>query len=168
MFCIHIKVGLASVHAGCSCFNPSVAGGARHAVQVSCMMAECRGLCRPTASAPYSTAARDRCAAMPLCPAALPTLFRSGCARYDLTPPACAACTGADIKQCAVCTPQALDAAQVFDFESKAAAKLRSSKALRIGIVGFGNFGQFLAKRMVQQGHTVRCIRLGHLYVGRI
>ncbi|CAN7116052.1 unnamed protein product [Brassica rapa subsp. narinosa] len=30
-----------------------------------------------------------------------------------------------------------------------------SSRLLKIGIVGFGNFGQFLAKRMVKQGHNV-------------
>ncbi|KAL0844861.1 hypothetical protein Bca101_018107 [Brassica carinata] len=30
-----------------------------------------------------------------------------------------------------------------------------SSRLLKIGIVGFGNFGQFLAKTMVKQGHTV-------------
>ena len=34
-------------------------------------------------------------------------------------------------------------------------ARLRSQDVLKIGIVGFGNFGQFLAKRMVQQGHQV-------------
>lgn len=58
--------------------------------------------------------------------------------------------------QCAGVPARALDAAQVFDFESKAAAQLRASKALKIGIVGFGNFGQFLAVRMISQGHTVR------------
>ncbi|WZZ40564.1 hypothetical protein YC2023_036823 [Brassica napus] len=30
-----------------------------------------------------------------------------------------------------------------------------SSRLLKIGIVGFGNFGQFLARTMVKQGHTV-------------
>ncbi|XLR30001.1 hypothetical protein S83_057901, partial [Arachis hypogaea] len=30
-----------------------------------------------------------------------------------------------------------------------------SSSALKIGIVGFGTFGQFLAKTMIKQGHTL-------------
>lgn len=42
-----------------------------------------------------------------------------------------------------------------FDFETKASARLRAQTSLRIGIVGFGTFGQFLAKRLVQQGHKV-------------
>jgi hypothetical protein len=54
-----------------------------------------------------------------------------------------------------VYTVKALDAAQAFDFESRAAAKIRDSKMLKIGIVGFGTFGQFLALRMVSQGHSV-------------
>lgn len=55
----------------------------------------------------------------------------------------------------AVYTVKALDAAQAFDFESRAATKIRDSKVLKIGIVGFGTFGQFLALRMVSQGHSV-------------
>ena len=51
---------------------------------------------------------------------------------------------------------KALDAAQVFDFESRAAASFRASKALKVGIVGFGTFGQFLAKRILRHGHSVR------------
>ena len=47
----------------------------------------------------------------------------------------------------------ALDAAMPFDYEAKANAKLKQQTALRIGIVGFGTFGQFLAKRLVQKGH---------------
>mmetsp|Transcript_12577 Transcript_12577/g.23682 ORF Transcript_12577/g.23682 Transcript_12577/m.23682 type:complete len:415 (+) Transcript_12577:25-1269(+) len=75
----------------------------------------------------------------------------------------------------------ALDAAQPFDFESKkqkserergeenaAEAAIASTSSgeekektgkastkLKIGIVGFGTFGQFLARRMVSQGHQV-------------
>lgn len=49
----------------------------------------------------------------------------------------------------------ALDAAMPFDFEAKANARLKHANALRIGIVGFGTFGQFLAKRLVQSGHKV-------------
>lgn len=47
-----------------------------------------------------------------------------------------------------------------FDFETKATARLRAQTSMRIGIVGFGTFGQFLAKRLVQQGHKVRLTSL--------
>lgn len=50
---------------------------------------------------------------------------------------------------------QAIDAAQAFDFESKQLEKLQAQNKLKIGLVGFGNFGQFLAETMVKQGHTV-------------
>lgn len=53
------------------------------------------------------------------------------------------------------CRIVALDAAMPFDYEAKANARLKQQTALRIGIVGFGTFGQFLAKRLVQQGHKV-------------
>mmetsp|Transcript_4369 Transcript_4369/g.11310 ORF Transcript_4369/g.11310 Transcript_4369/m.11310 type:complete len:457 (+) Transcript_4369:421-1791(+) len=58
----------------------------------------------------------------------------------------------------------ALDAAQNFDFESKAGRRRSTSvdkengepaKRLKIGLVGFGTFGQFLAKKIVERGHTV-------------
>ncbi|KAK9863375.1 hypothetical protein WJX84_001101, partial [Apatococcus fuscideae] len=49
----------------------------------------------------------------------------------------------------------ALDAAMPFDYESRATSKIKESKQLTIGIVGFGTFGQFLAKRLVQHGHKV-------------
>lgn len=49
----------------------------------------------------------------------------------------------------------ALDAAMPFDFESRAAAKIKADKCLKIGIVGFGSFGQFLARRIAHQGHKV-------------
>jgi len=42
-----------------------------------------------------------------------------------------------------------------FDFEARAAERLTSEGKLTIGIVGFGTFGQFLARRMVQAGHRV-------------
>lgn len=51
---------------------------------------------------------------------------------------------------------RALDAAQPFDFEARAAAKLKASTSLKIGIVGFGTFGQFLAARITKHGHKVR------------
>ena len=53
----------------------------------------------------------------------------------------------------------ALDAAMPFDYESRATSKIKESKQLTIGIVGFGTFGQFLAKRLVQHGHKV-CVSL--------
>ena len=40
----------------------------------------------------------------------------------------------------------AIDAAQPFDFEAKAKVVTDRKNALKIGIVGFGNFGQFVAK----------------------
>jgi lactate dehydrogenase-like 2-hydroxyacid dehydrogenase len=49
----------------------------------------------------------------------------------------------------------AIDAAQEFDFESKKLTELMRKNKLRVGIVGFGNFGQFLARRFVKQGHEV-------------
>jgi arogenate dehydrogenase (NADP+) len=49
----------------------------------------------------------------------------------------------------------AIDAAQPFDFEGRARAKLDDEKRLKIGIVGFGTFGQFLAKRLIAKGHKV-------------
>ncbi len=55
----------------------------------------------------------------------------------------------------AAVTVQAIDAAQPFDFEHKARAKLNDEKRLKVGIVGFGTFGQFLAKRLVARGHRV-------------
>jgi arogenate dehydrogenase (NADP+) len=42
-----------------------------------------------------------------------------------------------------------------FDFEHKATRILAKKKQLKVGIVGFGKFGQFLAQRLVQAGHTV-------------
>lgn len=49
----------------------------------------------------------------------------------------------------------ALDAAMPFDFEAKMQAKIAKEKQMTIGIVGFGNFGQFLAKRFIKHGHRV-------------
>ncbi|MEO0716858.1 MAG: NAD(P)-binding domain-containing protein, partial [Planctomycetota bacterium] len=42
-----------------------------------------------------------------------------------------------------------------FDSEARAAAEVRESQRLTIGLVGFGNFGQFLAAKFVRQGHRV-------------
>ncbi|GJX67296.1 arogenate dehydrogenase 2, chloroplastic-like protein, partial [Tanacetum coccineum] len=49
----------------------------------------------------------------------------------------------------------ATDATQPYDQESKLSSQIPKSKALKIAIIGFGNFGQFLAKTLVRQGHTV-------------
>ncbi|KAL3677851.1 hypothetical protein R1sor_020807 [Riccia sorocarpa] len=49
----------------------------------------------------------------------------------------------------------AIDAAQGFDYESIRLQELEKKSKLKVGIVGFGNFGQFLAARIVKQGHTV-------------
>jgi arogenate dehydrogenase (NADP+), plant len=50
---------------------------------------------------------------------------------------------------------RALDAAQPFDYESRAAGLLEEQQRLKIAIVGFGNFGQFLARTFAQQGHRL-------------
>eukprot|EP00798_Chlamydomonas_sp_ICE-L_P005102 gene5102-34902_t len=42
-----------------------------------------------------------------------------------------------------------------FDLEARWSRARAKSKKLRIGLVGFGSFGQFLAKRLVLRGHTV-------------
>ena len=49
---------------------------------------------------------------------------------------------------------KALDASQPFDYEFKRSEELEKNSLLKIGIVGFGNFGQFLAKTLIKQGHT--------------
>ena len=49
----------------------------------------------------------------------------------------------------------ALDAAMPFDFEHKATQTLKRQRALNIAIIGFGTFGQFLAKRLIAAGHNV-------------
>ncbi|GMH44550.1 hypothetical protein BSKO_12502 [Bryopsis sp. KO-2023] len=49
----------------------------------------------------------------------------------------------------------ALDAAQPFDYEGRMQARIAKERQLKIGVVGFGTFGQFLADRLVQQGHLV-------------
>ena len=53
----------------------------------------------------------------------------------------------------------ALDAAMPFDFEAREEdrrrAKAREKSRQTIGIIGFGNFGQFLAARFIREGHRV-------------
>ncbi|XP_058073444.1 arogenate dehydrogenase 2, chloroplastic-like [Magnolia sinica] len=50
---------------------------------------------------------------------------------------------------------RALDAAQPYDYESQIHANHQNSTKLKIAIIGFGNFGQFLAKTITKQGHIV-------------
>lgn len=50
---------------------------------------------------------------------------------------------------------RALDAAMGFDREAKQAQREAEAQSLSIGIVGFGNFGQFLAQRLRRAGHRV-------------
>ncbi|KAF7154123.1 hypothetical protein RHSIM_Rhsim01G0055700 [Rhododendron simsii] len=50
---------------------------------------------------------------------------------------------------------RALDAAQPFDLESRFSDRFQKSSKLKIAIIGFGNFGQFLAKTLIPQGHTI-------------
>ncbi|OWM81851.1 arogenate dehydrogenase 2, chloroplastic [Punica granatum] len=52
-------------------------------------------------------------------------------------------------------TIRSIDAAQPYDYESHLQSKFHRSNSLKIAILGFGNFGQFLAKAFVRQGHTV-------------
>ncbi|XVF69655.1 hypothetical protein PTKIN_Ptkin11bG0099200 [Pterospermum kingtungense] len=39
---------------------------------------------------------------------------------------------------------------------SSSSSSTLPAQSLKIGIVGFGNFGQFLAKTMIKQGHSIR------------
>lgn len=50
---------------------------------------------------------------------------------------------------------RAVDAAQPFDYEAKASSRLEQSSRLKVAVVGFGNFGQFLSSTFVRQGHAV-------------
>ncbi|KAI3446850.1 hypothetical protein Pfo_003515 [Paulownia fortunei] len=50
---------------------------------------------------------------------------------------------------------RAIDATQPYDYEAHLVNRFTQSTKLKIAIVGFGNFGQFLAKAFVRQGHTV-------------
>ncbi|CAG9462180.1 unnamed protein product [Pedinophyceae sp. YPF-701] len=56
---------------------------------------------------------------------------------------------------CARLRVEALDAAMPFDYESKMKERMWKEKQLKVGIVGFGNFGQFIAKRLITHGHRV-------------
>ncbi|CAA3002565.1 arogenate dehydrogenase 2, chloroplastic-like [Olea europaea subsp. europaea] len=50
---------------------------------------------------------------------------------------------------------QAIDAAQPYNYEAQLVNRFAQSTKLKISIIGFGNFGQFLAKAFIRQGHTV-------------
>lgn len=47
------------------------------------------------------------------------------------------------------------EAGHPHEYEAQLYSNLDNSSSLKIAIVGFGNFGQFLAKAFVRQGHTV-------------
>ncbi|CAH9107070.1 unnamed protein product [Cuscuta europaea] len=50
---------------------------------------------------------------------------------------------------------RAIDAAQPYDYETQISNIFHNSNKLKIAVVGFGNYGQFLAKAFIRQGHTV-------------
>ncbi|KAL3520561.1 hypothetical protein ACH5RR_018710 [Cinchona calisaya] len=50
---------------------------------------------------------------------------------------------------------RAVDAAQPYAYETHLSNRSTQSTKLKIAIIGFGNFGQFLAKAFIRQGHTV-------------
>ncbi|XP_018719441.1 arogenate dehydrogenase 2, chloroplastic [Eucalyptus grandis] len=50
---------------------------------------------------------------------------------------------------------RSLDAAQPYDYEAQLRSHFHESSSLKIAILGFGNFGQFLAKTFLSQGHTI-------------
>ncbi|GFQ08326.1 arogenate dehydrogenase 2 chloroplastic [Phtheirospermum japonicum] len=51
---------------------------------------------------------------------------------------------------------RAIDAAQPYDFEAHFVHRFAQSTKLKIAVIGFGNFGQFLAKAFVRQGTRLR------------
>ncbi|OAY52771.1 arogenate dehydrogenase 2, chloroplastic [Manihot esculenta] len=50
---------------------------------------------------------------------------------------------------------RSIDAAQPYDYESQLLSQHLKSQSLKIAIIGFGNFAQFLAKTLSRQGHTL-------------
>ncbi|KAI4387464.1 hypothetical protein MLD38_005292 [Melastoma candidum] len=50
---------------------------------------------------------------------------------------------------------RAIDAAQPYDLEASLALRHLRSNSLKIAVIGFGNFAQFLAKTFVAHGHDV-------------
>uniref|UniRef100_A0ACD5ZDR9 Uncharacterized protein n=1 Tax=Avena sativa TaxID=4498 RepID=A0ACD5ZDR9_AVESA len=90
-----------------------------------------------------------RCRLQPPPPAAASHQFHSPTARLHL--PA----VRARRNRAGGTTIRAIDAAQPFDYESRAAGLLEERQRLKIAIVGFGNFGQFLARTFARQGHTL-------------
>ncbi|KAL3610804.1 hypothetical protein D5086_001824 [Populus alba] len=50
---------------------------------------------------------------------------------------------------------RSIDAAQPYDYESHLRTQHLKSQSLKIAILGFGNFGQFLSKTLSRQGHTL-------------
>ncbi|KAL5539445.1 hypothetical protein UlMin_044983 [Ulmus minor] len=50
---------------------------------------------------------------------------------------------------------RSMDSKHSHDHETQIKTHFHDSNSLKIAIIGFGNFGQFLAKAFVRQGHTV-------------
>ncbi|KAF8032582.1 hypothetical protein BT93_D1482 [Corymbia citriodora subsp. variegata] len=50
---------------------------------------------------------------------------------------------------------RSLHAVQPYDYEAQLQSHSHRSSSLKIAILGFGNFGQFLARTFVSQGHTI-------------
>ncbi|KAL8497808.1 hypothetical protein ACS0TY_021227 [Phlomoides rotata] len=50
---------------------------------------------------------------------------------------------------------RAIDEAQPYDHEAHLIRRFTQPTKLKIAVVGFGNFGQFLAKAFIRQGHVV-------------
>lgn len=51
--------------------------------------------------------------------------------------------------------PRSQVAAQPYEYQAQISNCIDDHSKLKIAIVGFGNFGQFLAKTLIRQGHTV-------------
>mmetsp|Transcript_19375 Transcript_19375/g.23153 ORF Transcript_19375/g.23153 Transcript_19375/m.23153 type:complete len:407 (+) Transcript_19375:329-1549(+) len=48
-----------------------------------------------------------------------------------------------------------LDAAQFFDSEAQEQKEREKKMKMKIGVIGFGNFGQFIAQKFIENGHEV-------------
>lgn len=62
---------------------------------------------------------------------------------------------GSAVGQTSMIHMRSKDVLQPHEYIPQASGSVDASSKLKIAIVGFGNFGQFLAKTIVRQGHTV-------------